>query len=75
MTSTLRLYIDASYAVAVMAFAGIVSGFAAAGLTGDRERGLQIALGAFALTGVLLTVRLWRMTRKAPRSLVDDPAP
>ena len=75
MADTLRLYIDASYAVAVMALVGIVSGFAAALLTSDTERSLQIAAGTFALTGVLLTVRLWRITRKAPRPLVGDPAP
>ena len=75
MASTVRLYIDASYAVAMMAFVGIVSGFAAALLTSDTERSLQIALGMFALTGAFLTARLWRMTRKAPRPLADDAAP
>jgi hypothetical protein len=65
MVSTIRLYVDASYAVAVMAFVGIVSGFAVAGLTGDTQRGLQAGLGMFALTGVALTIRLWRVTRRA----------
>ena len=57
MASTVRLYIDASYAVAVMALMGTVSGLAAAGFTGDRARALQVALGMFALTGVFLTVQ------------------
>ena len=61
---TLRLYIDASYAIAVMAGVGIISGFATAGITGDTERSVQVALAMFALTGALLTVRLWRLTRK-----------
>jgi ABC-type Fe3+-siderophore transport system permease subunit len=74
MASTVRLYIDASYAVGLMAFVGIVSGFAAALLTSDTERSLQIALAMFALTGAFLAARLWRMTRKAPRPLADDPA-
>jgi hypothetical protein len=75
MASTVRLYVDASYAVAVMALMGIVSGLAAAGFTGDRARALQVALGMFALTGVFLTVRLWRITRKGTHPPVADPAP
>ena len=75
MASTVRLYIDASYAVGVMAFVGIVSGFAAALLTSDTERSMQVALAMFALTGAVLTARLWRMTRKVTRPLADDPAP
>ena len=55
---------DASYALAVMAIVGIVSGFAVAGITGNTERGVQVALAMFAVTGALLTVRLWRLTRR-----------
>ena len=72
MGSTIRVYIDASYAVALMAFVGIVSGFAIAALTGDTERSLQAGLGMFALTGCALTFRLWRMTRKAELRLADS---
>jgi membrane protein implicated in regulation of membrane protease activity len=68
MVSTIRLYVSASYAIAVMATVGILSGFAAAGMTGDTLRGLQVALAMFAATGALLTVRLWRMTQKGERS-------
>jgi membrane protein implicated in regulation of membrane protease activity len=68
MVSTIRLYVSASYAIAVMATVGILSGFAAAGMTGDTLRGLQVALAMFAVTGALLTVRLWRMTQKGERS-------
>lgn len=64
MVSILRLYMDASYALAVMAFVGIVSGFATAVITGNTERGVQVALAMFAVTGALLTVRLWRLTRR-----------
>jgi membrane protein implicated in regulation of membrane protease activity len=67
MVSTIRLYVSASYAIAVMATAGVISGFAAAGITGNTLRGLQVALAMFAVTGALLTVRLWRMTRKGER--------
>lgn len=64
MLDTVRRYIDAAVAVAVMATLGIISGFVAAGLTGDRMLAFLTALAAFALTGVVLMVRLWRMTRK-----------
>jgi membrane protein implicated in regulation of membrane protease activity len=72
MVGTLRLFIDASYAVALMAFVGIATGFVTATITGDTQRSLQVAIGMFALTGALLTIRLWRMTR-AVRSPPIDP--
>ena len=65
MVSTVRLFFDASYAIAIMTFVGIASGFATAAVTGDTERSLQVALAAFALTGALLTVRLWRVTHRS----------
>jgi membrane protein implicated in regulation of membrane protease activity len=71
MVNTIRLYVDASYAVAIMAVAGIISGFATAGITGDTLRSLQVALAMFAFTGVLLTVRLWRVTRVIERPPAD----
>ena len=74
MVGTLRLFIDASYAVALMAFVGIAAGFVTATITGDTQRSLQIAIGMFALTGALLTIRLWRMTR-AVGSPPIDPEP
>lgn len=73
MVSTIRLYIDASYAVAIMSCVGIVSGFAVAGLTGSTERSLQVGLGMFALTGAVLTVRLWLILRKTPSAAVLPP--
>jgi hypothetical protein len=63
MAGALRLFSDVSYALALMACAGIVSGFATAGLTGNSVRSLQMAIAMFAVTGALLTVRLWRTTR------------
>jgi hypothetical protein len=63
MLGTLRVVIDASYAFALMAFVGIVAGFATAAITSDTHRGLQVAVGMFAATGALLTLRLWRTTR------------
>jgi hypothetical protein len=69
MVSTVRLYIDASYAVAWMAFVGIVCGFVVAGFTGDTRRSLHVALAMFAFTGAILAARLWRITRKAKRDV------
>ena len=63
MLDTVRLYFEATLAVAIMAMLAIVSGFAAAGLTGDRRLAFLVAAVAFVLTGIALTVRLWRMTR------------
>jgi hypothetical protein len=65
MVSTVRLFVDASYAIAIMALVGIVAGSATAGITSDTERSLQVALAMFTLTGAFLTFRLWRITRKA----------
>jgi hypothetical protein len=63
MLDTVRLYVEATVAVAIMAMFAIISGFAAAGLTGDRQLALLVAAVAFVLAGIALTVRLWRMTR------------
>jgi hypothetical protein len=48
-----------------MACVGILSGFATAATTGDTQRSLQVAVAMFAVTGALLTVRLWRIMRAA----------
>jgi disulfide bond formation protein DsbB len=74
MVSTLRLFIDASYAVTLMAFVGIVAGFMTAAITSDTQRSLQVAIGIFALTGALLTIRLWRTTRGTGSPPVDPTA-
>jgi len=64
MVDTIRRYVDATVAVAVMALLGIMSGVVAAGLTGDSKLTVLAAVVAFVLTGVVLMVRLWRMTRR-----------
>jgi disulfide bond formation protein DsbB len=74
MVSTLRLFIDASYAVTLMAFVGIVAGFMTAAITSDTQRSLQVAIGIFAVTGALLTIRLWRTTRGTGSPPVDPTA-
>jgi NADH-quinone oxidoreductase subunit K len=50
MASTVRLFVDASYAIAIMALVGIVAGSATAGITSDTERSLQVGLAMFVLT-------------------------
>jgi hypothetical protein len=60
---TVRLYLEATVAVAVMAMLGIISGFATVALTGDGRQAFFVAAVAFVLTAIVLTVRLWRMTR------------
>ena len=75
MASTVRLYVDAAYAIAIMALVGIGAGFATAGITSDTERSLQVALAVFVLTGVFLTVRLWRITRKGGLPPVEAATP
>ena len=74
MILTLRLFIGASYAVTLMAFLGIAAGFVTATITGDTQRSLQVAIGIFALTGALLTIRLWRTTRGTGSPPVDPTA-
>jgi hypothetical protein len=74
MAGTFRLFFDASYAIALMALVGILSGFATAGLTGDSQRSLQVAIAMFAVTGALLAIHLWRITRASALPPVD-PAP
>ncbi len=73
MANTIRLYVDASYAVAIMAVAGILAGFATAGITGNTQRSLQVALAMFALAGAFLAVRLWRVTRERPTAEAKEP--
>ena len=74
MIGTFRLFIDASYAVTLMAFVGIVAGFMTAAITSDTQRSLQVAIGIFAVTGALLTIRLWRTTRGTGSPPVDPTA-
>lgn len=65
MLDSLRLYFDATLAVAIMAVAAILSGFVAAAATGDRTFVILTTIAGFVLTGAVLVFRLWRMTRKA----------
>jgi hypothetical protein len=74
MLDTIRLYVDAMIAVAIMLTLGVISGFIAAALTDDRTVILATVVAVFTLTGVALLLRLWLTTPNAvaPRSPVDD---
>jgi hypothetical protein len=63
MRSNLQVYLEAITAVLLMATIGIISGFIAAAITG--ERAITIATGGTMtiLTGAILAARLWRLTR------------
>jgi len=64
MLDTVHRYLEATIGVAIMAMFGIISGFVAYGLTGERTLAFVAAGAGFALTGVVLTVRLWLITRR-----------
>jgi hypothetical protein len=58
-----RLYLEGSAAAVIMAVLGFISGLAALALTDNHRVALLVAAVAFALAGIILTVRLRRMTR------------
>jgi hypothetical protein len=68
-----HLYLEGTAAAVIMAALGVISGLAALALTGDQRLALLVAAVAFTLTGIILTVRLWRMTR-APAAPTEPPA-
>jgi hypothetical protein len=70
---TVHLYLEGTVAAAIMAILGVVSGVAVLALSGDQRLSLLAAAVAFMLAGIVLTVRLWRMTR-APAPPAVPPA-
>lgn len=70
MLGTVRLYIEGTLAVAIMAALAIISAFAAAAITGDRTLVMATAVLVFFLTGLVLVIRLRRMAR-APALPLD----
>jgi hypothetical protein len=67
-----RLYIEATLAVAIMATLAVISGFVAAAITGDRPLVMATVALVFVLTGVVLALRLWRMAREQMPPLDPD---
>ena len=56
---TLRHYIDAAIAVAIMLTLGAIAGFLAFGVTDDRSAIAITTVVVFLLTGAVLLLRLW----------------
>ena len=59
-----QVYVEATIAFALMVTIGIITGFIAAGVTGDRAFSFGAGLVMLAVSGAVLVARLWSMTRK-----------
>ena len=68
-----HLYLEGTATASIMAILGVISGIATLALSGDQRLALLAAAVAFVLAGIVLTVRLWRMTR-APAPPAAPPA-
>jgi VIT1/CCC1 family predicted Fe2+/Mn2+ transporter len=56
---TLRHYVDASIAVAIMLTLGVMAGLVAFGVTDDRSAIAVTTVAVFLLTGAVLLFRGW----------------
>jgi hypothetical protein len=63
MLEAVRLYFEGTMAAIIMVMLGAIAGFATLALSGNLRVALLVAAVAFMLSGIILTVRLWRMTR------------
>ena len=63
MLSTVQVCIEATIAIALMVTIGIITGFIAAGITEDRAFSFGAGFVMIAVSGAVLFIRLWRMTR------------
>ena len=63
MLSPIRLYVEGTVAVAIMAMLAIIAGFAAAAITGDRTLVMLTSGVMFLLTGLVLAFRLRSLAR------------
>ena len=73
MLESVHLYLEGTVAAAIMAMLGVISGMATLALSGDQRLAILVAALAFMLSGIVLTARLWRMTR-APAPPAEPPA-
>jgi len=62
MRSNLQLYLEAITAVLLMSTIGVISGFIAAAITGDRTITIATGGAMTVLTGAILSARLWWLT-------------
>lgn len=58
-----ELYLEGAAAAGIMAMIGAISGLATLAMSSDERLALAMAATAFMLAGIVLTVRLWHMTR------------
>jgi hypothetical protein len=72
MSDTLRLFVDAALAIAIMATFSIIAGFLAAAVSGDRTAVLITMAVMFVSTGVVLLFRVWLLTSKPVTSAKSD---
>jgi hypothetical protein len=63
MLTEAQVCVEAVIAVAVMAMIGVISVFVAAGVTGDRTTSILVGCAMLVVSGVVLVVRLWWLTR------------
>jgi hypothetical protein len=63
-----ELYLEGSVTAVMMVMIGAVFGVATLVLSGDQGFALVMAATTFVLAGILLSVRLWRMTRPSASS-------
>jgi hypothetical protein len=64
MLSPVRLYVEGTLAVAIMATLAIIAGFAAAAITGDRTLVMLASAVVFLLAGLILAIRLRGLARE-----------
>jgi hypothetical protein len=57
------LYLEGTATAVILAMIGAISGLVTLVVSGDQRLALAIAATAFMLAGIVLTVRLWHMTR------------
>jgi hypothetical protein len=72
MLESVHLYLEGMVAAVIMTMLGAISGMVTLALSGDQRLALLVASGAFMLSGIVLTVRLWHMTR-APAPPAEPP--
>jgi len=73
MLSETQVYVEAVIAVALMAMIGVISVFITSGVTGDRTKSILVGCAMLLVTGVVLVVRLWRLTRPPDVSAGESP--
>jgi hypothetical protein len=65
-------HLEGTVAAVIMAMLGALFGVATLVLSGDHRLALGLGAAAFGFAGIVLTVRLWRMTR--PPASASEPS-